>query len=339
MTKMEVYQLILQMNSEGAKIWKRLTGENVGKQIAIVLDNFVYSCPNVNDEIPNGRSSISGGGMTVEEGQDLANILKAGKLPAPARIVEEAVVGPSLGREAVRSGMNSFILAFIMVLAYMVVYYNRAGLVAGLALIINVFFLFGILASLGAVLTMPGMAGIVLTLGMAVDANVIIYERIKEEIRAGKGFRLAITDGYQNAYSAIIDGNVTTLLTGIVLYVFGTGPVQGFATTLIIGILSSLFTAIFISRIIFTWMLEKNKTISFSIKATANVLANSQIDFIEMRKKAYILSAAILIVSIGSLFLKGLNFGIDFTGGRTYVVRFDKDVNTEHARQVVNCGL
>lgn len=325
----------LQMNSEGAKIWKRLTGENIGKQIAIVLDNFVYSYPNVNDEIPNGRSSISGGGMTVEEGQDLANILKAGKLPAPARIVEEAVVGPSLGREAVRSGMNSFILAFVMVLAYMVVYYNRAGLVAGFALIINVFFLFGILASLGAVLTMPGMAGIVLTLGMAVDANVIIYERIKEEIRAGKGYRLAIQDGYQNAYSAIIDGNVTTLLTGIVLYVFGSGPVQGFATTLIIGILSSLFTAIFISRIIFTWMLQKNKTISFSIKATANVLANAKYDFIGMRKKAYVISSVLIILSIGSLFVKGLNFGIDFTGGRTYVIRFDKDINTEDARQAL----
>lgn len=325
----------LQMNSEGAKVWKRLTGENIGKQIAIVLDSYVYSYPNVNDEIPNGRSSISGGGMTVEEGQDLANILKAGKLPAPARIVEEAVVGPSLGREAVTSGMNSFILAFIMVLAYMIVYYNRAGLVAGFALIINVFFLFGILASLGAVLTMPGMAGIVLTLGMAVDANVIIYERIKEEIRAGKGIRLAITDGYNNAYSAIIDGNVTTLLTGIVLYVFGTGPVQGFATTLIIGILSSLFTAIFISRIIFTRLLEKNKTISFSIKATANTFANAHYDFIAMRKKAYIFSSVLLIISIGSFFVKGLNFGIDFTGGRTYVIRFDKDINTEQARQAL----
>ncbi|MBL6943149.1 MAG: protein translocase subunit SecD, partial [Bacteroidales bacterium] len=238
----------MQMNAQGAKIWKRLTGESVGKQIAIVLDNYVYSYPVVNDEIPSGRSSISGGNMDLNEAQDLANILKAGKLPAPARIVEEAVVGPSLGREAVSAGMNSFILAFILVLAYMIVYYHRAGFVANFALITNMFFLFGVLASLGAVLTLPGMAGIVLTLGMAVDANVIIYERIKEEIRAGKGLRLAITDGYKNAYSAIIDGNVTTLLTGIVLYVFGTGPVQGFATTLIIGLLSSLFTSIFISR-------------------------------------------------------------------------------------------
>ncbi|MCF6170519.1 MAG: protein translocase subunit SecDF [Bacteroidales bacterium] len=323
----------LQMNSQGAKVWKRLTGENIGRQVAIVLDNYVYSYPNVNDEIPNGRSTISGGTMDIEEAQDLANILKAGKLPAAARIVEEEVVGPSLGREAVQSGMNSFILAFILVLAYMIVYYNRAGLVANVALITNIFFLFGVLASLGAVLTLPGMAGIVLTLGMAVDANVIIFERIKEEIRAGKGFRLAITDGFKNAYSAIVDGNVTTLLTGIVLYVFGTGPVQGFATTLIIGILSSLFTAIFISRLIFTWMLNKDMTINFSNKWTANVLSNTAFKFIGMRKKAYIISAILIVVSIGSLATVGLNFGIDFTGGRTYVIRFDKDVNTEEIRK------
>ena len=325
----------LQMNAQGAKIWKRLTGENIGRQVAIVLDNYVYSYPNVNDEIPNGRSTISGGSMDIEEAQDLANILKAGKLPAAARIVQEDVVGPSLGREAVRSGMNSFILAFIMVLAYMLVYYNRAGLVANLALVTNIFFLFGVLASLGAVLTLPGMAGIVLTLGMAVDANVIIFERIKEEIRAGKGFRLAITDGYKNAYSAIIDGNVTTLLTGIVLYVFGTGPVQGFATTLIIGILSSLFTAIFISRLIFTWMLNKDIVINFSTKVTANVLSNTKIAFIEMRKKAYFLSGFLILVSIGSLATIGLNLGIDFTGGRTYVIRFDKEVNTENVRKTL----
>ncbi len=325
----------LQMNSQGAKIWKRLTGENVGRQIAIVLDGYVYSYPVVNGEIPNGRSSISGGGMTVEEAKDLANILKAGKLPASAHIVEEAVVGPSLGREAVKAGMNSFILAFIMVLAYMIAYYNKAGWVASLALIINVFFLFGVLASLGAVLTLPGIAGIVLTLGMAVDANVIIYERIKEEVRAGKGLRLALQDGYKNAYSAIIDGNVTTLLTGIVLYVFGTGPVQGFATTLIIGLLSSLFTSIFISRLIFSNMLDKNKKITFSNKYTANVLSNTNFDFIGWRKKAYILSGALIVISLGSLFTRGLNFGVDFTGGRTYVVRFDQDVNTEQIRKTL----
>lgn len=325
----------MQMNAQGAKIWKRLTGESVGKQIAIVLDNYVYSYPVVNDEIPSGRSSISGGNMDLNEAQDLANILKAGKLPAPARIVEEAVVGPSLGREAVSAGMNSFILAFILVLAYMIVYYHRAGFVANFALITNMFFLFGVLASLGAVLTLPGMAGIVLTLGMAVDANVIIYERIKEEIRAGKGLRLAITDGYKNAYSAIIDGNVTTLLTGIVLYVFGTGPVQGFATTLIIGLLSSLFTSIFISRMIFTWMLNTNKKVNFSTKFTANVLANTNFNFIASRKKAYIFSAILIFISVGSLVTKGLNFGIDFTGGRTYIIRFDNDVDTEEARKIL----
>ncbi len=332
-------EVTIQMNSVGAKVWKRLTGENIGRQIAIVLDDYIYSFPNVNGEIPNGRSSISGGAMTVEEAKDLANILKAGKLPASARIVEEEVVGPSLGREAVTAGMNSFILAFIMVLAYMIVYYNRAGVIASIALIVNIFFIFGVLASLGAVLTLPGIAGIVLTLGMAVDANVIIYERIKEEVRAGKGIKLAIQDGYQNAYSAIIDGNVTTLLTGIVLYIFGTGPVQGFATTLIIGILSSLFTAIFISRLIFTWMLERNMKVNFSNAKTANVLANTKFDFIAMRKKAYILSIVLIIISLGSLFTRGLNFGVDFTGGRTFVVRFDQNVNTEDARKALTAAF
>ncbi len=329
----------IQMNSQGAKIWKRLTGENIGRQIAIVLDDYVYSFPVVNDEIPNGRSTISGGAMTVEEAKDLANILKAGKLPAAAKIVEEAVVGPSLGREAVTAGMNSFILAFILVLAYMIVYYSRAGLVANVALITNIFFLFGVLASLGAVLTLPGMAGIVLTLGMAVDANVIIYERIKEEVRAGKGIQLAIVDGYKNAYSAIIDGNVTTLLTGIVLFVFGTGPVQGFATTLIIGILSSLFTAIFITRMTFTWMQKKKIAISFSNKYTANFMASAKFDFLGNRKKAYVISAILIVISLGSLFTHGLNFGIDFTGGRTYIVRFDKDVNTSDVRQTLTASF
>ena len=323
----------LQMNSQGAKIWKRITGENIGKQVAIVLDGYVYSHPVVNDQIPNGRSSISGGDMSVTEAKDLANILKAGKLPAPAKIVEEAVVGPSLGREAVKASMNSFLLAFIVVLAYMIVYYKKAGWVASLALIVNVFFLLGILASLGAVLTLPGMAGIVLTLGMAVDANVIIYERIKEEMRAGKGVRLALSDGYKNAYSAIIDGNVTTLLTGVVLYVFGTGPIQGFATTLIIGLLSSLFTAIFVSRIIFDRMLRKNRTISFAYKWSANTLSNTHFDFISVRKKAYIFSGTIILIGLVSLFTRGMDFGVDFTGGRTYVVRFDRNVNTEAIRK------
>ena len=325
-------EVTLSMNSEGARVWKRLTGENIGKQVAIVLDGYVYSNPTVRSEIAGGRSSISGGDMQIEEGQDLANILKAGKLPAPARIVEEAVVGPSLGREAISSGMWSFIIAFMLVLFFMIFYYNRAGWVADLALVTNIFFLFGVLASLGAVLTLPGIAGIVLTLGMAVDANVIIFERIKEELRAGKGMRLAITDGYKNAYSAIIDGNVTTLLTGIVLYIFGSGPVQGFATTLIIGILSSLFSAIFISRLIFNWALDKNKTVSFDNSITKNVLSKVNIDFLGKRKIAYIISAVIIVIGIGSLVTRGLNMGVDFTGGRSYVVRFDQNVITKDVR-------
>ncbi|HMM11986.1 MAG TPA: protein translocase subunit SecDF [Bacteroidales bacterium] len=329
-------EVSIQMNSEGAKVWKRLTGENIGRQIAIVLDDYVYSYPVVNDEIPSGRSSISGGDMTIEEAQDLANILKAGKLPAPARILEEAVVGPSLGREAVNSGLWSFVIAFMMILAYMWFFYNKAGLVANFALITNIFFLFGVLASLGAVLTLPGIAGIVLTLGMAVDANVIIYERIKEEVKLGKGLRLAIEDGYKNAYSAIIDGNVTTLLTGIVLYTFGTGPVQGFATTLIIGILTSLFTAILISRIIFIWLLDKNTNITFSTSLTRDFLKNVNINWLGMRKKAYIFSSVLIVISLGSLLTRGLNYGVDFTGGRTYLVRFDQDVRVTDVRAALS---
>ncbi len=328
-------EVSLNMNSEGARVWKRLTGENIDKQVAIVLDNHVYSFPTVRSEIPNGMSSISGGGMTLEEAQDLANILKAGKLPASARIVEEAVVGPSLGQEAINAGLWSFVIAFILVLAYMVFFYARAGWVADLALVVNIFFIFGVLASLGAVLTLPGIAGIVLTLGMAVDANVIIYERIKEEMRAGKGIRLAISDGYKAAYSAIIDGNVTTLLTAVVLYIFGTGPVQGFATTLIIGILSSLFTAIFISRIIFTWALDKNKQISFDHDFTRNFLHNTKIDFLKLRKYAYIFSVTISVIGIISLFTRGLDQGVDFAGGRTFVIRFDQDVKTSEIRSAL----
>jgi len=325
-------EVSLTMNSEGARVWKRLTGENIDKQVAIVLDNHVYSFPFVRGEIPNGMSNISGGGMTLEEGQDLANILKAGKLPASARIVEEAVVGPSLGQEAINAGLWSFVIAFMLVLAYMAFFYARAGWVANLALVVNIFFIFGVLASLGAVLTLPGIAGIVLTLGMAVDANVIIYERIKEEMRAGKGMRLAITDGYKAAYSAIIDGNVTTLLTAAVLYIFGTGPVQGFATTLIIGILSSLFTAIFISRIIFTWALDNNKRITFDLPITHDFLHNTKIDFLKLRKYAYIFSITLSVIGLISLFTRGLDPGVDFAGGRTYVIRFDQNIKTIELR-------
>ncbi|MFA5972885.1 MAG: protein translocase subunit SecDF [Lentimicrobiaceae bacterium] len=322
------------MNNVGAKVWKNLTRDNVGKQIAIVLDGYVYSAPNVNDEIPNGRSSISGT-YTVEEAQDLATVLKSGKLPAPAHIVEEAIVGPTLGQEAINSGLWSFIIAFLLTMMYMIFYYNRAGVIANIALFVNLFFVFGILASIGAVLTLPGIAGIVLTLGMDVDKNVIIYERIREEIRAGKGIRLAINDGYHHALTAIIDSNVTTLLTGIVLYIFGSGPVQGFATTLIIGILSSLFCAIFITRLLFIRLLDKNKKITLWTKYTEHILTNTKIDFIGLRKTFYIISGSLVIIGVVSLFVRGLSYGIDFKGGRTYVVRFDQEVRTDNIRQAL----
>ena len=321
-------EVIMNMNSQGALTWKNLTRDNINKAIAIVLDGYVYSAPNVQSEIAGGTSQITGD-FTIEEGEDLANVLKSGKLPVPARIIEEAVVGPSLGKEAVNSGMISFIGAFVLVLLYMFFFYGKGGLIADIALIANIFFLFGVLASLQAVLTLPGIAGIVLTLGMAVDANVIIFERIKEEVRAGKGIKLAITDGYKAAYSAIIDGNITTFLTGVVLFIFGSGPVQGFATTLMIGIITSLFSAIFITRLVISRMLDKNKEIQFETKMTKGFLANVHFDFIGWRRKAYIISGAVILVGLGFLFTKGLNPGIDFAGGRTYIVRFDNNVNTQ----------
>jgi len=324
-------EVSMSMNPEGSRIWARLTADNVGKQIAIVLDNYVYSFPVVNQEIKGGNSSISGD-FTIEEAQDLANVLKSGKLPAPAQIIEEAIVGPSLGQESIQSGLISFIIAFILVLIYMQLYYNKAGLVANIALLSNIFFLIGVLASLGAVLTLPGIAGIVLTMGMAVDANVIIFERIREELRAGKGIKLAVRDGYKNAYSAIIDGNVTTIITGIVLYMFGSGPVQGFATTLIIGILTSLFSAIFISRLVFEWALNKNWKITFDNKYTRNFLTNTHINFIGLRKKMYVFSLIVIGAGIVSMVTKGFSWSVDFTGGRTYVVRVDQNVKVNDVR-------
>lgn len=322
-------EVAMSMNSEGAKIWQRMTKENVGKSIAIVLDDYVRSYPTVQGEISGGRSSITGL-ESIEEAKDLANILKSGKMPAPAHIIQEAVVGPSLGREAINSGFISFALAFVLVLVYMLFFYSKkAGLAANIALLANVFFLIGVLASLGAVLTLPGIAGIVLTMGMAVDANVLIYERVQDELIAGKGLKLAIADGYKNAYSAIIDGQVTTLLTGIVLYVFGSGPIKGFATTLIIGILTSLFTAIFITRLIFEWQLKRNVKITFVSKATESWIRNAHIKFLDKRKLFYVISGALIVVSVISLATRGLNYGIDFKGGRTYVVRFDKDVKVD----------
>ena len=321
-------EVSMTMNSEGARIWKNLTGQNIDRQIAITLDNYVYSYPNVRQEIAGGRSSISGGGMTVEEAQDIANILKAGKLPAPARIIQEEVVGPSLGQQSINSGLLSFLIAFLLVFIIMFVYYNNSGFVADLALLCNIFFIVGILASIGAVLTLPGIAGIVLTIGMAVDSNVIIYERIREELRNGKGIKLAIDEGYKRAYSAIIDGNITTLITAIVLYIFGSGPVKGFATTLMIGILCSLFTSIFITRLIYTRMVDRKRTIKFERAFNAKWFTNCNFDFVGKRRIYYIISGCLILIGIISLLTKGLSMGVDFAGGRSYVVRFDQDVNT-----------
>ena len=320
------------MNAEGANIWARLTKDNIGKQIAIVLDGTVYSYPVVNGEITGGNSQITGN-FNIEEATDLTNVLKSGKLPAPATIVQEQVVGPSLGAESIRSGLISFLIAFLLVLIYMVFFYRGAGLAADIALLTNVVLLFGTLAAFGATLTLPGIAGLILTLGMAVDANVIIYERIKEELKAGKGLSKAIHDGYQNAYSAIIDGQVTTLLTGIVLAVFGSGPIQGFATTLIIGIITSVLTSIFITRIIFDDRVSKGKNITFENKFTAGFLKNTKANFLGARKWSYIVSGVLILISLGSIFIKGFTYGVDFTGGRTYVVRFDKPVVAEEVRE------
>lgn len=323
----------MSMNAEGANVWARMTSDNVGKQIAIVLDDMVYSYPNVQNAITGGSSSITGH-FTPDEATDLVNVLKSGKLPAPATIIQEQVVGPSLGAKSINAGMISFIIAFLLVLVYMIFFYQGAGVAADIALLCNVLLLFGVLVSFGAVLTLPGIAGLVLTMGMAVDANVIIYERIKEELAAGKGLGKAVADGYKNAYSAIIDGQVTTLLTGIVLFVFGSGPVQGFATTLIIGIITSVLTSIFITRLIFDDRIEKGKSIAFENNLTKNFLKNTHFDFIAARKWSYIISGALIVISIVSIFTKGFTYGVDFTGGRTYVVRFDQPVTAEQVRDV-----
>ncbi len=323
------FEVNMSMNAEGAKTWAKLTKNNIGKSIAIVLDGYVYSFPTVQSEIKGGRSQITGN-FTAQEADDLVNILKSGKLPAPARIVEDTVVGPSLGAEAVHDGLLSFIWAFIVVLVYMIIYYGwRAGLVADMALVTNMFFIMGVLASFGAVLTLPGIAGIVLTIGMSVDANVLIYERIKEEMRSGKGVRLALADGYKNAFSAIIDSNITTFLTGLILFLFGTGPIKGFATTLMIGIATSFFTAVFISRLVYERMLKrKDAHFKFTTKLTEHLFEKTDIKFFEKRKIFFALSGVLLLIGIGSLATQGLKQGIDFTGGRSFVVRFDEPVSS-----------
>ena len=328
-------EVSMSMNSNGITEWAQLTADNIGKCIAIVLDGYVYSAPVVRQKIEGGNSSISGN-FTIQEAQDLANVLKSGKVPAPARIIQDTVVGPSLGQESINNGLISFLLAFVLVLLYMGLFYKTAGWMSDIALVTNVFLLMGFLVSFGAVLTLPGIAGIVLTMGMAVDANVIIYERIKEELRAGKGLHAAIKDGFSNAYSAIIDGNLTTIITGIVLFVFGTGPVQGFATTLVIGIITSLFCSIFVTRLLIEWVVEKWGNISFSRTWSANWLTNFKFDFIGKRKLAYLISGAIILAGVLSLVFHGLNRGVEFTGGRTFVVRFDSNVEAEAVRQALD---
>ncbi|MBQ9138498.1 MAG: protein translocase subunit SecDF [Alistipes sp.] len=324
-------EVSMSMNSNGITEWAQLTADNINKCIAIVLDGYVYSAPVVRNKIEGGNSSITGN-FTIQEAQDLANVLKSGKVPAPARIIQDTVVGPSLGQESINSGLLSFVIAFVLVLLYMGLFYKTGGWLSAAALIVNVFLLMGVLVSFGAVLTLPGIAGIVLTMGMAVDANVIIFERIKEELRAGKGLAAAIKDGFSNAYSAIIDGNLTTIITGVVLYIFGNGPVQGFATTLIIGIITSFFCAVFVTRMLIEWVLEKRGTVSFSRSWSENWLADFKFDIIGKRKIAYLASGAVILASVISLFVQGLNLGVEFTGGRTFVVRFDQEVTAEQVR-------
>jgi SecD/SecF fusion protein len=324
----------MKMNSYGAKEWRRVTAKAAQKKeaIAIVLDNVVYSAPTVQTEIAGGNSSISGN-FTIEDTKDLANVLKSGRLPTTAKIVEEAIVGPSLGQAAIDAGLNSSIIAVVVVMLFMVAYYNHAGWAANIAVIFNVFFLMGILASLNAVLTLPGIAGIVLTMGTAVDANVLIYERIREEIRNGKNIKQAIEEGYKHAMSSILDSQITTFLVGVVLFFFGSGPILGFATTLMVGIITSLFTSIFISRLIFEFMLKREMKISLSFPWSANTLLGANYQFIKKRKLYYIISLVAIAISLISIFTKGFSLGVDFQGGRTYTVRYDQDVNLEEVRK------
>ena len=319
----------MQMNGKGARKWEEMTGKafNDKSNIAIVLDDIVYSAPGVSrGAISGGRSEISGQ-FTLNEAIDLANVLRAGKLPASAEIIESEVVGPSLGKENIEKGINSFIIALILVLIWMVFYYGRAGIYADVALVLNLVLIFGILAGLGAVLTLPGIAGIVLTIGMSVDANVLIFERIREELNRGKGLKQSVVDGFSNALSSILDANITTGLTALILFVFGSGPIKGFATTLLIGIATSLFTAIFITRMLVDSRLSKSKILNFSTPITKSLFTNMSITFLQKRKVAYIISSIVLFISIFSLSTNGLNQGVDFVGGRTYTVRFDNDVN------------
>jgi SecD/SecF fusion protein len=318
----------MQMNAEGARKWRNLTAENTGRRIAVVLDDYVYTAPVVNGEIPNGQSEISGN-FTLLEAQDLANILKSGSLPAPTQIVEESIIGPTLGKEAQAQGIYSMVAGLALTMLFMIAYYAKGGLVAVVALIFNIFFILGILAQLGTALTLPGIAGIVLTMGMAIDANVLIFERIREELRNGQGLLSAINMGYSKAFSAILDGNVTTFLVGAILFALGQGPVKGFAIVLMIGIACSFFSAVFISRVIIYWMTRKNgdkSTINFSTPLTGRLLEGLNVDFLGKRKIAYLVSTGIIIIGLGVAAVNGLKFGVDFTGGRSYIVAFNEAV-------------
>ncbi|KAB6355509.1 protein translocase subunit SecDF [Bacteroides xylanisolvens] len=326
------------MNSDGARRWAQMTKQNIGRSIAIVLDNYVYSAPNVNSEITGGRSQITGH-FTPEQAKDLANVLKSGKMPAPAHIVQEDIVGPSLGQESINAGIFSFVVALILLMIYMCSMYGFIpGMVANCALILNFFFTLGILSSFQAALTMSGIAGMVLSLGMAVDANVLIYERTKEELRAGKGVKKALADGYSNAFSAIFDSNLTSIITGIILFNFGTGPIRGFATTLIIGILVSFFTAVFITRIVYEHFMNKDKwlNLTFTTKISKNLMTNTHFDFMGTNKKSLIIVSAIIVVCIGSFAIRGLSQSIDFTGGRNFKVQFENPVEPEQVRELIS---
>jgi SecD/SecF fusion protein len=317
----------MQMNAEGARKWRTLTAANIGRRIAVVLDDYVYTAPVVNGEIPSGQSEIAGN-FTLQEAQDLANILKSGSLPAPTQIVEESIIGPTLGKEAQSQGIISMVAGLVIVVLFMVAYYAKGGLVAISALVFNIFFILGILAQLGAALTLPGIAGIVLTIGMSIDANVLIFERIKEELRNGAGLMASINAGYNKAFSAILDSNVTTFLTGAILYALGQGPVKGFAIVLMIGIASSFFSAVFITRVIVSWMSKKgdNSSISFATPFAKNALTGINFDFLSKRKVAYLISTGIIVVGLAIAAISGLKFGVDFTGGRSYIVAFEQPV-------------
>ena len=335
------------MDSDGAKTWGKMTkkcSEENNRAVAVVLDNLVFSAPNVQSAITNGRSQISFGSQQtaqqkIVEAEDLSGLLKAGSLPAPARIVDEVSIGPQLGEDNIKAGMSSFIIALLVVFAYMIFYYSGAGVVSNIALLANLFFLIGALASLGAALTLPGIAGIVLTIGMAVDANVLIYERIREEMRHGKGLTLAVKEGYSKAYSAIIDANITTLLTALILYSFGSGSIRGFATTLIIGIFTSLFSAIVITRLVFFSRLENGKNIRFASKTTENWFHSSAIDFIGKRKRMYVFSTLVILGGIGSLASRGLNYGVEFTGGTTFDISFNDTIDTDDVRAALSTAF